>query len=65
MREDEQAIVYFVANMILVGQYSVTESLIQKKLVFLSNSSNTFMGNIRRMQGLCRMQLLKLQFEKN
>lgn len=64
MQEDELAITYYVSNLILLGQFSLANSIIEKHILPLRESSSTFMGNIRRMHGLCRLQKLKLKLEK-
>ena len=43
----------------------MANSIIEKYLLHLRDSSSTFNGNIRRLHGLCRLQKLKLKLEKH
>ena len=64
MEDDELAIIYYVANLILLEQYSLAHSIIEKQLLKLKEATNTFKGNVWRMQGLCELQMLKTHCKK-
>jgi hypothetical protein len=49
MQDDELAIVYYIASLLLLEQYSLADSIIEKKLLKLPQSTPTFNGNIRRL----------------
>ena len=48
MADDELAIVYYIANLILQEQFSLADSIIQRQLLHI-RLSHTFNGNIRRL----------------
>jgi hypothetical protein len=64
MKDDELAIVYYIANLVLLEQYSLADSQIEKQLLKLKLSTGTFNGNIRRLQAICKLQMLKLRFSR-
>jgi hypothetical protein len=49
MQDDELAIVYYISSLLLLEQYSLADSIIEKKLLKLPQSTPTFNGNIRRL----------------
>ena len=51
MQDDELAIVYYIANIMLLEQFSLADSIIEKNLLKLPQCSPIFNGNIKRMQG--------------
>jgi len=61
MQDDELAIVYYIANIMLMEQYSLADSIIEKNLIRMPQCSPIFNGNIRRMQGICKLQLLRIR----
>jgi len=63
MQDDELAIVYYIANLMLLEQHSQADSIIEKQLLRLERSSAAFKGNISRMQGVCKLQILKHRFK--
>ena len=57
MNIDEKTMIYYLANLILLKQFNVANSLIKRRFLPMKKCSGIFKANIRRLQALsiCRM----------
>lgn len=62
--EGELAIIYYVTNMILLEQFAIADSRIEKQISKINDVSTTFKGNIARLRALCRFEHLKMHLQK-
>jgi hypothetical protein len=59
MKEDELAIIYYITNLILLEQYLIVNTKIEKQAIRIKDSSSTFKGNVARLLALCKFKILE------
>lgn len=61
MKEDELAIIYYITNLVLLEQYVIVNSKIEKQAIRIKDSSVTFKGNVARLLALCKFKILEVK----
>ena len=63
LSNEEGAMIYYLANLIILDQHNLVLSLIEKHYLRMKKCSDVFRGNVKRFQALCTFQLLQMQCE--
>ena len=62
---EEGALIYYLANLILLEQHNLAQSLIEKHYVKMKKCSEVFRGNVKRFQALSTFRLLTINIEES